>query len=421
MRGGLVVVATAFGVFVGAAPRAGAADGPEGPGAYRMAQGANAVRGAADVTVPGPVLKPGTGTYTDSVKPGETKYYSVELDARSSAYVSAVAVPRPGGQMGLRDGIDVSLQAADGTPCGTARHRSFLSAGGPYPVADYAERVVKPGGPCAAAGTYRFVVQRGEAMGGDAAAVPVELKYTAETPHKTAEQEAQSAAGSWSSQAPSKLQGDAEGITGGTGFNDAAEIRAGVWKDELRPGETRFYRVSVDAGEQLFADAEFGARSGSGAGPFVISGVRLGLSNAARGYVMNKTGGYQGRPATVSLATPPAAYGAGNGGEAARGMRFAGWYYLQVSVSPKVRRGKDDGAVPVTLKVDVAGARRAEAAPGTAQAGGGGVGGELVAAAGGGRPRNEGLRTVGYVGIGTGVALLVGLGAWTLAARRRDG
>ncbi|MFI9205366.1 hypothetical protein [Streptomyces sp. NPDC053048] len=413
MRGGRFVgTAVAFGAL--AAASGSPAVAADGPAAYRTASGATAVRGSGS-SADGPVLKAG-GTYTDSVRPGEKKYYTVQLDGRSSAYVSAVAVPHPGGSMGLKDGIEVALQAADGTPCGAARNRSFLSVGGAYPVADYAERVVRSGGPCASAGTYRFVVQRGDATGGDGAAVPVELKYVAEEPRKN-EAGGLPAPGAWSSRAPSgPPQGEGENVTGGTGFNDAAELRPGVWKDELEPGGTRFYRVSVDAGEQLFADAEFGASAT--AGPYVVRGVRLGLSNTARGYVMNRTGGYQGRPATVSLATPPAAYGDG-GGEAARGMRFAGWYYLQVSVSPKVRRGERGNGVPVTLKVDVAGARKADPADGPGR-GGGAVGGELVASAGG-AARDERLRFLGYAGIGTGSALLLGLGAWTLAVRRRDG
>ncbi|MBO0654795.1 hypothetical protein J1792_19045 [Streptomyces triculaminicus] len=420
MRGGRFVgAAVALGALTAATGTAtgraaGAADGPT---AYRMASGATAVTGSGG-SDDGPVLKAGARTYTDSIRPGEKKYYGVELDERSSAFVSAVAVPRPGAAMGLRDGIEVALQAPDGTPCGSGRNRSFLSAGGAYPVADYAERVVRAGGPCASAGTYRFVVQRGDATGGDDAAVPVELKYVAEAPRKN-EADAPPAPGGWSSRAPSgPPQGEGEGVTGGTGFNDAAELRSGVWKDELRPGETRFYRISVDAGEQLFADAEFGLKPD--AGPYVVRGVRLGLSNSARGYVMNRTGGYQGKPATVSLATPPAAYGdAGTGGEAARGMRFAGWYYLQVSLSPKVHGGARGGGVPVTLKVEVAGARKAGHEEGIGR-GGGAVGGELVTAAGG-APRKGRLRIIGYAGIGTGSVLLLGLGAWTLAGRRRDG
>ncbi|MFF4404078.1 hypothetical protein ACFY2W_16950 [Streptomyces sp. NPDC001262] len=358
--------------------------------AYTMAPDAQTVRGAATAD-DAPQLKPGTGTYTDSIAPGEKKYYAVTLDKESSAYVSAVAAPRPGAALGLRDGIAVSLQTADGTPCGTPRHRTFLSEGGPYPLADTAERVVKAGGPCRAAGTYRFVLERGDAAGGDPAPVPVELAYmTAEPVDGPTAQ-----GGRPSGPAHPMPEGEARKVTGGTGFNDAAEVRDGVWTDALRPGETRFYRVSVDEGEQLFADAEFGGVGGRTA--YAVSGVRLGLNNGVRGHVLNRTGGYKGTPTELSLAAAP--------------TTLPGWQFLQVSVNPRAGQGE---AVPVTLRVDVSGAPRPS---GSAGQGHGGVGGTALAARA--RPRNESLRMVGYAGIGTGTALLLGLGLWTLLARRR--
>ncbi|PNE31511.1 hypothetical protein AF335_25895 [Streptomyces eurocidicus] len=389
----------------GSAGAAGQGRGASALPVYRMAAGAQEVRGSGSATG-GPLLRPGSATYTDSVRPGERKYYSVELDAGSSAYVSAVAVPRPGATMGTRDGIDVVLEDASGTPCGAGRHRTFLSAGGAYPVADYAERVVRPGAPCGAAGTYRFAVARGDATGGDSTPVPVELRY--ETGPAARAGDTTASSGAWSSQPPPRSRRPAADVVGGSGFNDATDIRAGSWKDELRPGETRFYRVEVGAGRQLFASARFGGAGGDGTAPYVISGVRLGLNNAARGYVLNKTAGYQGRDATLSLATPPAgAGGSGGGGDAVRGMRLAGWYYLQVSLNPRVGRAGSD-AVPVTLDVDLADAG-VSAAPSVHKL----VGGGAAAGGGGGV-----LRVVGYVGVGVGSGLLLGLGVWTVRVRR---
>ncbi|GAA2922306.1 hypothetical protein GCM10020221_18100 [Streptomyces thioluteus] len=307
-----------------AASPARAADvtGTGRPTAYRTAPGAQAVRGAPEGAADGPLLEAGERTYTDSLAPGEHKTYRVRLDASSDAYVSAVAAPRPGSTMGLRDGIDVSLRAADGTPCGPARHRSFLSEGGAYPLADHAERLAGGGGggACGAAGTYRFVVARGDADGGDPAPVALELKHTSGHPAASSPVP-DSGPGSWSSQPPSTSSGPVHEVAGGSGFNDAAQVRGGTWRDRLRPGETRFYRVAVPAGQQLFAKATFGKASG----PYVANGVRLGLNDAARGHVMNRTDGYGGQPATVALATPPAAGpGALRGGEAERGMGRAG-------------------------------------------------------------------------------------------------
>ncbi|MEV8478640.1 hypothetical protein [Streptomyces sp. NPDC051173] len=410
-RGGLVGAA-ALCVLIAAAAQADAAVEEAPPAAsYRMAPDAQELNGSEN-TADAPLLKPGAHTYKDSVTPGQRKYYAVRLDARSSAYVSAVAAPAPGSSMGARDGISVSLEAQDGTQCGVGHHRTFLSAGGAYPVADYAERVTATGGACKAAGTYRFVVERGDAAGGDTAAVPVELKYVSTPADPVSAGDPGGDRTARTAPAPGGggvgVQGG--GVRGGSGFNDAAEIRPGVWTDELRPGETHFYRVPVGAGQQLAADARFGTDQDAGSTPYVIAGVRMGLSNAARGYVMNRTGGYQGKPADLSLTTPAAAAGGGVGGDAARGMRLAGWYYLQVSLNPKVGQGKPS-RVPVTLTVDVGKAREETRAP---------AGSMRPTSAVAGRHRDRRLRAVGYAGVTTGSLLLLGLGGWTLAARRGE-
>ncbi|MFC5718919.1 hypothetical protein ACFP1Z_01825 [Streptomyces gamaensis] len=398
-RGGLVGAAV-LGLLAGAGcpARAAGAAGPDAY-AYRAAPDARPVQGSRD-PADGPLLRPGPGTYTDSLRPGERKFYTVELDAASSAYVSAVAAPRPGTAMGPQDGIEVALQKADGTQCGVGRHRTFLSAGGPYPVADYAERVAPgggTGGPCALAGTYRFTVKRGEATGGDAGALPVELAYTA-----------------GEGGAPSAGATEGGGGAAGTGFGDAVELRPGTREDRLRPGQTRFYRVAAGTGQQLAVAARFGAAAGGDPGPFVINGVRLGLHNAARGYVMNRTAGYRGETVELSLTTPPVAPDGGDPGKGAsdaeRGMRLPGWYYLQVSLNPKASAGTADG-LPVTLDVQVGAPRAADARRGMRA-----TPRHQAAPAGDGRHATR--RIVGYAGIGTGSALLLGLGAWTLAARR---
>ncbi|WP_372409222.1 hypothetical protein [Streptomyces luteireticuli] len=372
-----------------------------------------AVHGAPE-GADGPLLEAGGRTYTDRLAPGEHKSYRVRLDTSSDAYVSAVVLPRPGSTMGLRDGIDVSLRAADGTPCGPARHRSFLSEGGAYPLADHVEHLAGAGGACGAAGIYRFVVARGDADGGDAAPVPLELRHTSERPAAgSPAPDPDPGPGSWSSQPPSASAGPVRGVTGGSGFDDAAQVGGGTWQDRIRPGETRFYRVTVPAGQQLFAKATFGKAPG----PYVANGVRLGLNDAARGHVMNRTGAYGGDPATVALATPPAAGpGALRGGEAERGMGRAGWYFLQVSLNAKAA-GARSGPVPVRLAVGLAAARKDAGAGLLPRV----LGGRPAAAHGGTAGGGGWLRAFGYTGVGVGAALLLGLGGWVLLARRAGG
>ncbi|MCC3770106.1 hypothetical protein [Streptomyces sp. UNOC14_S4] len=376
------------------------------PAAYRLAPDAQAVSGS-ESTADAPLLQPGTHTYRDTIEPGRRKYYTVRLEAGASAYVSAVAIPRPGSSMGTRDGIDVSLEAPNGAQCGLVRHRTFLSLGGAYPVADYAERAADASGVCAAAGTYRFSVERGDAAGGDPAAVPLELKYV------TGDRD--SGLASDPADTPAATGGGPGPLRAGSGFNDAVAIRPGTLDDEIGPGETHFYRVPVAAGERLEASARFGEVPDAAGSSYVLTGLRMGLNNAARGYVTNKTAGYRGAPATLTLTTPPAADGADTaGGDAARGMRLAGWYYLQVSLNPKVGQGRPEGArIPLSLTVDVGKTLKPipqppESRPHTAPA-------SQRTAAG---HRDGRLRLVGYAGVTTGSLLLLSLGAWTFAARR---
>lgn len=44
--------------------------------------------------------------------------------------------------------------------------------------------------------------------------------------------------------------GAPEGVTGGTGFNDARTLHPGVWRDKVLPAQTRWYKVPRDAGRQ---------------------------------------------------------------------------------------------------------------------------------------------------------------------------
>ncbi|MGK5637615.1 hypothetical protein ACSNOK_04745 [Streptomyces sp. URMC 126] len=406
-RIGTLLPALALGALVStAAPATAAPGGPDGtgpPAAYRMAPGAQEIHGAPAVTATPPLI-PGGRTATDTIAPGERKFYGVRVDGTSDTYVSAVAAPRPGGTPGLRDGIDVALQRADGTRCGPARHRSFLAQGGAYPLADHAERLAGTDGPCAAAGTYYFVVTRGDADGGDPAPVPLEL--TTATRRPSTAPTSPSSPGTWSSEPPPAPVGPAKEVAGGSGFNDATDVRAGVWKDTIRPGETRFYRTPVAIGRQLFAKATFG--DASGRVPYVANGVRLGLNDGARGHVTNRTDGYQGRTVAVPLAAPPPA----------RDTASEGWYYLQVSLNAKAALGPS-GAVPVTLTVITAPARSTAAVPPGPRTyhGPGGVTDRTASAS----PAPDGrLKTLGYVGVGTGTALLLGLGGWYLAARRPE-
>ncbi len=239
------------------------------------------------------------------------------------------------------------------------------------------------------------------------------------TPDGTATPEA------WDSATPAPVQGTAQRRPGGAGFAQAAPLDEGVWRDDIRPGQTLFYKVPVDWGRQLHVTAELGS-SGTDATGYVASALTLDLYNPVRGQVEDLSVGYNGGQKSKALKPlPPVAYENRHAsGQQVSAVRFAGAYYLVAHLSPEVAEDFGDGPVPLTLRVRLGGAAQA----GPDYAGGDGAVGRLQrrrrsggsATGGGGTAGDATLyRVLAAGGIGTGSALVVGLGVWTVLARRR--
>ncbi|MFF3453348.1 hypothetical protein ACFYXH_03275 [Streptomyces sp. NPDC002730] len=409
-RGGMTVGAAALGVLMlvaGVAQAAPASDGARGVAAYRLADGAKPVKGAAS-SADGPVLAE-PGTYTDTISQGEKKFYKVTLDGKSNAYVSAVLAPPPRSATGVLDGIRVSLASTDGTSCSPDADITFQS-NSTRPVAGYVTRRIEPSRDCQKAGDYLYAVEWTGSGSTGARNWPIELKYMAE-PGLKPDAPAQGPATSWSSETPSPSSaGEPKTVAGGSGFNDAAAVYKGAWRDELEPGGSRFYKVPVAWGQQLFVGAQF---ANSKKGFVAINGLRVSLYNTARGVVDDKTDNYIGDPAAIELGTAPAAYANrnGNGSDAVRAMRFQGWYYVQVTLEREV-----PNPVPVTLNLGIEGkAQPGPAYDGDADKAGFGLGDT------GEESGVVPMRVLGITGIGMGTVLVLGLGVWTVVGRRRLG
>ncbi|OKH99946.1 hypothetical protein A6A06_23225 [Streptomyces sp. CB02923] len=414
--------------------------------AYRTAPGARPVQGTQG---PSGAPRIGPGTYTDSLARGDEKFYAVRLDGKSSGYFSAVAAPRPGSEVADHtESLKVSLRDADGNACSPGGSTAFHGRGMAYPIADYATR--RADGPrtnCQRAGAYYVVVKRaGRTSAEGAGRWPVELRYQRE-PGLTGTPPAQPGPGTWSTATPVPLSGGTKkDAKGGTGFNDAGPIGKGVWQDRIRPGETRFYRVPVDWGQQLSVSVELpggaltgGAlsggdpRAGTARGPGAVAGSRLvasalglGVYNPARGPVSDtRFIAYDGKPAAARVVTAPVDYGNRyNATAPVSAMRFAGSYYLAVSLHPDAAKYFKDGT-PITLRVDPAGRPQRgpdyrekttdfSVTPQERTASEAGMTTQQVAQSGT-------LRMVGYGGISTGTVLLLALGVWAVAARWRGG
>lgn len=408
--------------------------------AYDFAGDARAVQGAASTT-DAVRLEPG-GTYRSTLPVNGRVYYRLELDAASNAYVSATAVPRQGTTVSSADGVKVAVQDADARSCSYDSTR-FGPSRSPHPVAAWASRVTDgETTACQRAGTYYVVVDRIDSAGSSSDDWDLELTYVsepglAEKGETVAPESPESDADS-----PDPLAGDAVRRAGGAGFATATAVGQGVWQDDITPGQTLFYRVPVDWGQQLHAVAELG--SSTGGSRYVTAALVMSLYNPARGYVDDEALGYDGRQTSAALdPLPPVAYANRYGvGDRTTGTRFAGSYYLVVHLGEQMTERFGAGPYGLTLRVQVSGT--AQDAPGylgqsvpqdtfavTEQdreaAGGwtsGGVPGGTEAdasAAGSGGGEDAAMRVVAVSGIGAGSLLVLGLGLWTLVARRRVG
>ncbi|MFJ8788344.1 hypothetical protein [Streptomyces sp. NPDC102462] len=428
MLGALLVLGRSA---VAAGSQAGAVGSAAGAsGGYAFVEGARTVAGAAG-TVDAPGLKPGE-TYRSSLPRSGRLYYRVELRATTTAYVPVTAVPPAGAAVSASDGIRVSVQDANGGSCSYASAR-FGAGLSPRPVTALGMRQVG-GALCQGAGTYYVLVERLEPAG--TAGVPgsggvsasgawdLELAPVAEPRPRRAG--ATSAPEVWDSASPEPVTGEPRRRAGGAGFATARALGQGVWQTDMRPGQTLFYKVPVDWGQQVHATAELG--SSNGAGGYVSGALDLALHNPVRGYVDDAALSYNGsQKAAVLSPLPPVEYrNRYSVLDAVRSVRFAGAYYLVVHLSEGMASTFGQGPFGVTLRVRVTGtphagpgyagqseprhlfevtAQEREAAV-TGRSGGGGDTGMRVLAAG---------------GIGAGSALLLALGVWTVAARRRVG
>ncbi|MFJ1581608.1 hypothetical protein [Streptomyces sp. NPDC088182] len=399
-----------------------------GPSPYVFDPGAKRISGAA--TTSGAKQLDADGTYRDSIEPGGTRIYRLNLDARTNAYVSAVAVPGAASTVAYGDKIEISLQNSQGSDCSSNDAQFGTASKYPRPLAAYAYRLVEKGAySCQEAGPYYVVIERT----GEDSSTPepweLEIRHVSE-PELTSPGPSEAPSG-WPSASPEPVGGESRARAGGTGFYDAAELGKGEWTAEIEPGASLFYRVPVDWGQQIFAGADLGSAAGTGSGSgsgFVSGAFSMALYNPARGLVDTSNSlSYNGKQKTTALdALPPVAYENRFGSRTGdKEMRFAGWYYLRVSLSPEVGKEFGPGPYGLTLRVDVTGDPQGAPAyagpagdfsvdPDDRQASTGGDTSRTAAAA-----DNGTMTLVAAGGIGMGTVLVAGLGVWTLLARRR--
>ncbi|MEV5044213.1 hypothetical protein AB0N20_05880 [Streptomyces griseoincarnatus] len=387
---------------------------------YAFTEDARRIEGAGS-TADAVGLEPGR-TYRSTLPPDAKVFFRLELDDTETVYASATAVPPPGTGVAVADGVKVTVEDADGRSC-DGDTAIFGVPGSPHPVAAWAMREISPRRSlCAEAGTYYVTVERASPDARGASPDPWELELRTVSEPGTKTPDGTAAPGAWDSATPAPVQGTAQRRSGGAGFAQAARLGEGVWRDDVRPGQTLFYQVPVDWGRQLHATAELGS-SGTDASRYVASALTLDVYNPVRGHVEDLSVGYNGGQKSKALKPlPPVAYeNRYASGQQVSAVRFAGAYYLVAHLSPEVAEDYGDGPVPLTLRVRLGGAARngPDYAGGTVPADVFTVDGGATSGGAGGAGGETLYRVLAAGGIGTGSALVVGLGVWTVVARRR--
>ncbi|GGL99841.1 hypothetical protein GCM10010129_49380 [Streptomyces fumigatiscleroticus] len=396
-----------------------AARAAEPPG-YAFARDARRIDGAGS-TADAVRLETGK-TYRSSLSARGKAHYRLELDAASNAYVSVTAVPAPGSTVSAVDGVRVSVQDADGHSC-SYESETFGASHSPHPVTAWGSREISAARTlCKDAGTYYVAVERADPGNSPPDAWDLEITTVSEPGLKRAG--GTRAPQVWDSASPEPVTGEPRRRRGGAGFSAAAPLGQGAWRDDITPGQTLYYAVPVDWGQQLYATAELGSSSG-GSG-YTTGALNLTLYNPVRGHVEDDGASYRGDQESATLdPVPPVGHDNRFAvPEQVSGMRFAGTYYLVVHLAEQVADGFGEGPFGLTLRVRVRGA--AQSGPSYA--------GESVprnlfevtaqdrAAAtvtGGTEGGDSAMTALAVGGIGTGSALLAGLGVWTAVARRR--
>lgn len=244
--------------------------------------------------------------YTDTVAPGE-RVYRLNLDDASSVYFSAVLQPPRGAKVGYGDRLEVAIMTKEGARCPNNPGQAGFGYD-PVPLGAAAVRRLEEDAECQGAGVYFAKVTRTAAKDSDRSAWPVELLLQREPGLATGSAPA-TAPSVWPSASPTLPGTEPVARTGGTGFNDARALDSGVWRDDLRPGQTRFYRVPLDWGQQLGLSAELADARMTKSYGSASNGLSVSLYSPYRSLVTDKDISYSGKQAGVTLPkTAPVAY-----------------------------------------------------------------------------------------------------------------
>lgn len=314
-----------------------------------------------------PVLE--EGQYLDAIAVGAPRYYRVDLERGETLRVGATLTRGDdGSRRGLEGFVDMSTFGADGERC----TRQFIPGGGQQGTAPRTGGVLHGPGSWsesldASCGSGPVTLEVSWTNASDTGALPMELVVRVEPPVLTPPPLQPAVTEAISYPEPPRAAGPAVPVAGGGSFNAATELSPGLHSDSMRSGETVYYRVPLEWGQQLAVRVDFPAspvgspvRDDLGSSTY----AHLGLNAASRTPVasvsdaQNRSKNVARDGATVHATTHPVAYE----GRQERvyyeqwGMSEAGDVYVVLSLGRTASTDAGSGvAVPFEVSVDVVG------------------------------------------------------------------
>jgi len=321
-----------------------------------------------------PALKP--GQYQDSLRAEDPKHYTITLADGVTPYLAATVI-RPHGVVtaagqaaddyeAFNDYVEIGIGTASGTDCGSFKTgRTQDRSVGPSTA------VVRPGrvggqwtgmysGPdessCGRPGKY--VVSVGRTQNSERipnAELPVEIVFIAEPPlaeDVTALPPQQPVI--TSSLSPD-ITAAAKAVSGGGSYGTAAELpKSGGYTDNIRPGETLYYRIRLGTGQRVGYTLRFHGQKSLDESLSVFAYVATPFRELAD--ESNDVGGYSSssdETLTGQTAAPIGYRNRDSDADAVQSLRLTGYYYLVVNMDNS--RDPAEAEVPINIAVQVAG------------------------------------------------------------------
>ena len=308
-----------------------------------------------DTAADAPTLEP--GQYLDTIGDGsETETYLIDPPAQTTVHVSATDRPT---RMTLTDSekLELLVTTADGRVCD---QRQGVGSGAFDKLTPITAAVSVDGKDLATCGPGPYALTVNRIEGSEVK--PLEVTYV-EEPAVTTTGGLPAAAKAGNYTVKGDASGPATPVFGSPSFTAAPLLEPGVYKDSILVGETLFYGVELDWGQQLVCDVSYGRSpsvhqalgySRPTATVKAYGPLHDAFFDPTQGFPQDRKFFDASRPLSVRFSGPPVRYLNRDGGLGEQPASLPGTYYCAAYLNGDIDFGAA-GEVPITVGISVVG------------------------------------------------------------------